>query len=258
MAHKILVMSPLHNLGATVSASLLSQAITFSSRTCTLLFTQADSLLPSYFGIQEVNDPTRSIMQVVKLIDSGAIKDQDILDYAFPLTKNLHLVNVVEKSLTQRDRIQVISHIYNRSATDCVVIDNSDDLSTSFSKSLIQDSDQIFIVVQPTVKSLARMKLWLQDPLLENYPELFIIVNEYNERIFSMRELAKYMGLPANRVCKIHYNPYIGMCCFKGALQTVLPLSKELDPRVVNLKNDIEELQQCVGSSMLVRSKKGF
>lgn len=258
MAHKILVMSPLHNLGATVSASLLSQAITFSSRTCTLLFTQADSLLPSYFGIQEVNDPTRSIMQVVKLIDSGAIKDQDILDYAFPLTKNLHLVNVVEKSLTQRDRIQVISHIYNRSATDCVVIDNSDDLSTSFSKSLIQDSDQIFIVVQPTVKSLARMKLWLQDPLLENYPELFIIVNEYNERIFSMRELAKYMGLPANRVCKLHYNPYIGMCCFKGALQTVLPLSKELDPRVVNLKNDIEELQQCVGSSMLVRSKKGF
>lgn len=79
MAHKILVMSPLHNMGSTVAASLLAQGLTYSSKTCTLLFTQPESLLPSYFGIQDVNDPTRSVMQIVRLIDNGAIADKDIL-----------------------------------------------------------------------------------------------------------------------------------------------------------------------------------
>lgn len=258
MIHRIAVMSPLHNQGASVAASLLAQALTFTNKTCMLLFTQFDSLLPSYFGIEASNDPTRSVMQIVRLIDNGAIKDSDIIDYTYSLAKNLHMLNVADKSLSDRDRTQVISHVYNRSATNCVVVDNSDDLNTNFSRELLDESDQVFIVVQPTVKAFQRMKLWLQSPQLKDRQDVYIIITFYREEIFAVREMAKYIGLPANRVCKLHYNPWIGKMCFKGALQTVLPLAKDIDPRVANLKNDIEEWQQCVDGTIIMQSKKGF
>lgn len=258
MAHRILVMSPLHNMGATVAASMLSQCLTFTNKTVTMLFTQAESLLPSYFGIDQVTDPTRSVMQIVRLIDNGAISDKDILDYTYNLAKNLHLLNVADRSLTEKDRVQVISHVYNRAATNVVVVDNSDDLETNFSRTLIEESDTIFIVVQPTVKAFQRLKLWVQSPQLKGNPNIYIIVNSYDEIVFSVRDMAKYIGFAANRVCKLHYNGWISKCCFTGTLHTILPLAREMDPRVANLKNDIEELQQCVDGAIIMQSKKGF
>lgn len=258
MAHKILVMSPLHNMGSTVAASLLAQGLTYSSKTCTLLFTQPESLLPSYFGIQDVNDPTRSVMQIVRLIDNGAIADKDILDYTYSLAKNLYLLNVSDRTLTDKDRAQVIHHVYNRSATNCVVIDNSDDLDTQFSKELLEESDQVFLVVQPTVKAFQRLKLWLQSDNLKDNPNVYVLVNMYNEKIFAMRNMAKFIGMPANRVCKIHYNPWISKCCFNGQLHTILPLAKETDARVANLQNDIDELQMSVDGTIVMLSRKGF
>ena len=258
MAHKILVMSPLHNMGSTVVSSLLAQGLTFTNKTVTLLFTQAESLLPSYFGITDVQDPTRSVMQIVKLIDNGAISDKDILDYTFQLSKNCNLLNVADKSLTDKDRTQVVSHVYNRSSTTCVVVDNSDDLETNFSRTLIEESDSIFIVIQPTQKCFQRLKLWMQNPILKDNPNVYVIVNFYNEVIFAARNMAKAIGFPANRVCKLHYNPWIGKCCFTGELATVLPQARETDVRVANLQNDIKELQQCVDGAIIMQSKKGF
>ncbi|MCM1215112.1 MAG: hypothetical protein NC548_11400 [Lachnospiraceae bacterium] len=258
MAHKVLLMSPLHNMGSTVASALLAQGLTFSNKTVTLLFTQAESLLPSYFGIQSAADPTRSVMQIVKLIDNGAISDKDILDYTYSLAKNCSLLNVADKSLTDKDRTQVVTHVYNRSATNIVVVDNSDDLETNFSRTLIEESDTIFIVIQPTAKCFQRLKLWVQNPILKDNPNVYVIVNCYNEVIFAARNMAKHIGFPANRVCKIHYNPWIAKCCFSGTLQTVLPLAKDLDPRVANLSNDIKELQQCIDGAIIMQSKKGF
>lgn len=258
MAHKILIMSPLHNMGATVAAEMLAQGLTFDNKTTTLLFTQPSSYLPQYINIENVNDPTRSIMQIVKLIDNGAIEDRDILDYAFPYVKNSWLVNVADPSLSGHDREQVVTHIYGRVPTDIAICDNSEDIDSHLTQTLLDESDMLFLVVDMSKKSRERLKLWLETPQLKNFPNIYVIVNNYNEVVYSVRNFAKAISMPANRVCKLHYNPWIQKCTLNSQLHTILPLARELDPRVANLNNDISEMMQCVNGSMVMKIKKGF
>lgn len=258
MACKILVMSPLHNMGATVVSTMIAQAVTYNSKTSTLLFNEIASYLPKYLGVHDINDPTRSIMQVVQLIDNGAIRDADILDYTHLYAPNAHLVNVTDKSLSNKDRASVVQHIYSRTPTDVVVCDNSEDLGSNVSNLLIQQSDVIFLVVDTSIKMRKHLDAWLNSEQLMNNNNVYLIVNNYNEVVNSLRNLAKWFRLPANRICKIHYNPWITKCCLNEQLQTILPLSRELDPRVAHLNNDINEIIQCVNANMITKIKKGF
>lgn len=258
MAHKILVMSPLHNLGTSVVSTFLAQGLTFHNKTCMLLFNEPESLLPNYLGIDTTEDPTRSVMQIVRLIDNGSIADKDILDYCYTISKNAHLLNLADRSLSEKDRTQVVQHVYTRVPTNIAICDNSADIDDKSSKMLIDESDMIFIVIEPSIKAAQRLKLWLQHPNLVNHRNVYVIINKYNEVVSSMRDYAKYLGMPANRVCKIHYNPWVPKCCFNGGLSTILPLSRELDARVANLKNDIDELGQCVEGDIIMQTRKGF
>ena len=259
MAHKILVLSPLHNIGTTSVAALINQGLTFDNKESTIMFTRNDSVLPQYLGIQSVQDPTRSIMQIVRLIDNGALEDQDILDYAYVYAKNSYMMNVADPSLTERDKSQILDHIYSRIPTDVIVCDNSEPVESDMTARLIEACDMIFIVVNTYVKCKEFLNLWMQMPIFkQNKSKVFLVVNQYDETVSALRNIARIYNFPANRVCKIHYNPWISKCCMSGQLHTILPLARELDPRVANLNTDINELIMCINSSMFMNSKKGL
>lgn len=258
MGHRILVMSPLHNLGATLTSAFIAHSMTFANKTSTLTFTQPDSQLPSYFGIGDTKDPTRSVMQIVRLIDNGALEDRDILDYGYIYGKNGWMLNVADPSLEGRDRTQVVRHIYSRVPTDVCVCDNSDDLDTSITAELIKESDMVFIVVDMSGKARSRLTSWLMHPIFKEFENYYIVVNKYSEVISSLRDFAKKIHVPANRVCKVHMNPWIQKCTLNGQLDTLLPQVRDLDPRVANLNVDMNELIQCISSDMLMKNKKGF
>lgn len=258
MAHKILVMSPLHNLGATVAAEMIAQAVTFDNKTSTLLFTEANSNLPQYLGIEDTHDPTRSIMQIVKLIDSGAISDTDILDYAFTYVKNGWLIDVADPSLAGKDREQVVSHVFSRVTTDIAICDNSEDIDSPLTQALLDIADMTFIVIDMSKKSMKHLKAWLESPQLKDKDNVYIIVTKYNEVAGAVRDFARSIAVPANRVCKLHYNPWIIKCTLNMQLHTILPLARELDPRVANLNSDIMELIQCIDGNILLNTKRGF
>lgn len=258
MSHKIMVMSPLHNIGATCVAELLAQGLTFDSKTATLLFTEIDSKLPTYLGIEEINDPTRSIMQMIRLVDNGALEDKDILDYAYSFSKNCWLMNSTDKSLIGSDYEQVITHTFKRAPTDVSVCDVSSDLETPLTTALLETADMLFIVTDMSEKCTEHCKAWLQSKKLQDFKNVYVIVNKYDETVMAVRNYAKKLGISSNRVCKFHYNPWIAKCCWTMSLHTILPLARELDPRVAALNNDINELIQCVNGSIILRMKKGF
>lgn len=255
MAHKIMLMSPLHNMGTTCVAIMMAQGITYSNKVSTLLYTDGDSHLPSYLNIPQNTDPTRSIMQIVKLIDNGAIEDKDILDYGYMYSKNCWMINVSDASLLDRDREQVVNHIYSRVTSDIVIVDNSEDIVSPLTHSLLETSDMVYIVVDMSPKCMVRLDQWLKSPQLVDNRHVYIIVNKYDETVYALRTFAKKIGFPANRVCKLHYNPWITKCCTNGQLHTILPLARNLDPRVAALNNDVNEYIQSIGSSILTSSK---
>lgn len=258
MAYKILVISPLHNLGASTVSAMIAQTLTFYNKTTMLTFMQPDATIPRYLGIDDINDPTRSIMQISKLIDTGALRDKDILDYAHEYYSNCYLLNVADPSLTINDRLQVVEHTCEHVTTDIVIVDDSDDLDQRSVVELLDMADLTFCVINMSDTAAYHMKCWLESSQLKDNPNVFILVNYYNEVICDLRNFAKQIGMPANRVAKVHYNPWIQKCTRTGKLQTVMPLAHEYDYRVAELDADFRDINRCVDNMILSKIKKGL
>lgn len=258
MAHKILVMSPLHNMGATTVTTLLAQAATFDNKTVTLIFTQVNSNLPEYLGIKNINDPTRSIMQIMKLIDNGAISDDDILDYGYQFSQNAHLLNVADPALSGRDREQVVTHIFHRAPTHLSLCDCSEDIDSPLTQKLLDLADMVFLVIDMSKKSRDYLRSWFETPQLKDNHNVYVIINRYDEVVYAVRNYAKILQIPANTLCKVHYNPWITKCCNTKTLGTIMPCMRNLDPRVASLNNDFTELLQCINGDMVFKVKKGI
>lgn len=258
MGFKILVLSPLSNIGTTVVSSLIAHAATFDNKTSHLIYTETDSPISTYLGIQNVDDPTRSVMQIVKLIDSQSISDKDILDYGHQYSRNTWLLNAADASLEGSDKAQVINHIFNRAPCDLSICDCSEDIHSELAGTLIEAADMIFLVCTMSRKSQIYTRSWLESEYLKDKVNVYIICNQYNEVTFALRNFAKVLVQPANRVCKVHYNPWIELCCNKQTLTDVVPLARTFDPRVAGLAIDMAEIMQCINAAMLVTGRKGI
>ena len=258
MATRVLVSSPLHNLGATVVSTMYAHGATFSGKTSMLLATEVNTPIPDYLGLEGVNDPTRSVMQISKLVDAGSISDIDILDYAHQYSKNAYYINMADRSLEGVERMQVLKHLFARSPVDIVVCDNGFDIDSTETETLLEEADAYFIVIDMSAKALAYLENWAYSSTLNKYPNTFVVINHYDETVASMRDFARKTPYTYNRLCKLHYNPWIRKCCFNGQLQTILPLSKQADPRVCNLSADVLDFVKCCASIELLKTKKGF
>ena len=258
MSVRVLVMSPLHNLGQTVCSTLFAQGVTFSGKTSMLLATEQSSPISEYISLDKEVDPTRSVMQIVRLIDSGSIGDSDILDYAHQYTKNGFYLNTSDAALTGTDRTQVITHLFQHTPCDIVLCDNGADLDSDITRELLELSDAVFIVIDMSPKCLKYLENWLKSKILKEYANVFLIVNKYDEVVSSMRDFAKKTSLTSNRLCKIHYNPWIRKCTLNGQLHTILPLAREYDPRVANLAIDVDDIANSCANIDLMKIKKRF
>lgn len=254
MSCKCLFMSPLHNTGTSLISVLAAQCVTFEGKRSAITYTSETSPVPDYLGIENVNDPTRSIMQLVRLIDAGAIADDAIGDYMYTWVNNGQLLNITDPSLTERDKLNIIRHVYSRIPTDVCICDNSEDISSPASQKLLDESDCVFLVVPYSKKGFIYLKSWLDSSYLKGRENTFIIINYYHESVSSVRDTAKYLGLSVNRVCKVHYNPMIVKCCMTGQLPALLPNARKADPRVAELNMDITEVAQCISSVMLTNA----
>lgn len=258
MAHRILVLSPLHNMGSTVASCMIAQGATYSGYSSTLLFTEPRSPIPDYLGVDTIVDPTRNITQVVELINAGSMPNAEIINYAHAYEKNAYLMNTADPSLTDRAKLQTVTYIYERVQTDIVVCDCSDDLGETITSDLLEMSQMIFIVIDMSPKSVRYLKHWMQQKQFKGMSNVFVIISKYDESVVALRDFAKTISMPANRVCKVHYNPWIRKCCFSGTLATILPLAQTLDYRVAALKNDITEFNQAIEGDLLLSSRQGL
>lgn len=257
MSFKALVMSPLHQTGASCFATMLAQSLTYENKTTTLAYTDVKSGIPKYLGVKDVDDPTRSIMQVVKLIDNNAIRDDGILDYTVQFSKNAHLLSFGDDTLSERDALQITGHIFRRVPTDVCILDNSDDIDSPVTKQLLDVANCVFLVISPCQKDFAHLHYWLTETQLQEVRHVYIVVNHYDPTIAAVREISKVIGLPANKVCTMHENPWIRKCCLLGQLQTLVPQVKGNDPRVINLSSDLRSYSQVISSIVLYDSELG-
>lgn len=256
MSQKVLILSPLHQSGATSISVLLAQMLTYNGMTSTLMFTQKNNNCPDYLDIDVKHDPTRSIMQIVRLLDSGELADSEIIDYTNSVAKNCYLLNIVDESLPEETAKNIVTKVYSRITTDIVVCDDSSDLLHERNDALIDAADVIFMVINPSEKHYAYAREWLASLSKEERERTAIVLNYYSEVIDSVRNIAKKLGIPASHLCKLHYNPWITRCCLTGQLQTIIPQVQVADPRVASIYGDMKELIQMVINTRNTRRRK--
>lgn len=258
MSYKILVMSPLHNMGATVTSLLMAQAAVYAQKISNIVFTHPDSNLPNYLGLNNIrSNPVRSVDQLIKLIDIDALDDANIIDYAYPYFDNAYLMDVADPTIEGIDRLQIINYVFSKVKVDWSFCDNSEEIDTPLSQALVESADIVFLVTDMSRKCREHVVSWMQSPVLES-KNVYVLVNRYDEVIMSVRNLAKTIQMPSSHVCKIHYNPWIARCTNNFSLQTLMPLAWKKDPRVANLQNDIAEILQAIGGEEVFKVKKVY
>lgn len=256
MAQRILVLSPLHNLGTTVVATMIAQSISYNGRSATLSFTDAEPYIAHYTNLKDLDDPMRSVTQVVKLIDGNAIEKEDIIRYSHVITKNLYFMNTSTAALTEAVKQRTVMSIFENITSDVVVCDCSEDIDSPITLSLLSKADMVFVVVNTSPKVFKHVHSWIEYSALKDKAETYIVINQYDEGIGSLRDLSKKVYHAASHVCKVHFNPWIAKCCITGSLQTILPLVMEKDYRVANLYGDFQEIDQAITGNLLYCKKE--
>lgn len=251
MAQRILVLSPLHNLGTTAATVLMAHAVAFNGHSAALSFTDPEPYIAQYTNLTELDDPMRSVTQVVKLIDSNAIENSDIINYAHQISSNLYFMNTSTSALTSAVKHRTVMSIFEGITSDVVFCDCSEDIDSPITLSLLEKADMVFVVVNMSPKVIKHMQSWIEYSALKNKAETYIVLNEYNEEVGAMRDLAKQMFMAPSHVCKIHYNPWIAKCCLSGTLHSIIPKVMNKDYRVANLYGDFQEIVQAIDGNLL-------
>lgn len=233
--------------GVTIATWATAMALAYKqSKTVRVCYTGENAAIKRYLGKDElVQDKTRSISQVSKLLQAHAISPEELSNYCIKVGPNLELMDSWSEVLTPDEMDEILSFVYERSATDYTICDLGYGWDDPLTQTVLGLSDVIIVVGNASWSSLARIKedIEEQEKLFRD-KRLMLLVNKYNPAIAPMKWCAAQAGFSLRNTCKIHYNPYIEKGCNIQDLQSVYLSAFEKDPRVVELCQDLKEVTQ--------------
>lgn len=238
---KVAVMSPFHRSGLTTVATLLGLTLNWTQNVTTVMSYTGDSDMASMLGTFELDDKTRSITQLAKLLRERAIGAEQITEYCVPLGKDIHLMDTTSNILTLKDKANIVSFVFDQVPTDFVVCECDGDLSEPDTQEIVKTADVVIMVFEPYRKQFDGVKEYLQDPDWPKDKRVMYLCNKYEDLVMPLRDISKDFGVKHVDMCKLHYNPWIMKMCESGKAGDLLTAIIEKDPRVVNLNIDLWE-----------------
>lgn len=246
---KIAVISPINRSGASVVASVLAQASAITQELRTVLtYTSPEKTLPVYLDVTgQAEDRTRSISQVVKLLQADAMTAEDLDDYAIKLDANCYMMDTVSDSITRSEALQIQKYVFEHMQADLVFCDVSEAIDEPIAQELISISDAVCFVLNPDTISIDAFNTWKSSEYWPKDKKYFVVINRYDDAIYGVRQYAKQCGIEVKNTCKLHYNPFIVKSCNEQFLKDIVPYSyTNKDYRVIDLRNDIKELMSWI------------
>jgi len=252
---RVSVISPDRRQGGTTVSVLLALALaqTQNYTTC-LTYTGGKNSIAGMLGLKPLEDKTRSLTQVIKLLESNAISNEEILDYCIqvPGVPNLQLVDTSSDSITDEETAKLLKFFISRLSHQIVITDVSTEIYEEITASIIDESDLIVMVVTQSREIKEKLRQWEQAQIMGrlNAKGLVFIVNQYDPYVEAFRMTSKSMKIKHTRCAKLSYNPFIKKTSNIGKLQTILPYILDKDPRVIELNNDLKECLAIVTANL--------
>ncbi|WP_138755937.1 hypothetical protein [Paenibacillus sinopodophylli] len=243
----ISVISPDRRQGGTTISVLLALALaqTQNYTTCLTYTGNNNNSIAGVLGIQPSEDKTRSLTQVIKLLESNAIAGDEILDYCtqVPGVPNLQIIDTSSNAISKEDNAKLLKFVIGSLNHQVVITDVTTEIYEEITDSVIENSDLVVMVLTQSREIKDKLKHWEDAQIMGrlNKKGLVFIINQYDPYVEAFRDTSKRMKLRHTRCAKISYNSFIKRTSNIGKFQTILPYILEKDPRVIELNNDLKE-----------------
>ncbi len=251
---KIAVLSPSRDQGITTVSALLGQALA-QTQGLTVCLTHSgleNYDLESYLGQKNKEDKTRSITQLIKLLETNSINGNVIDEFCTQIVHNFEFLNTVTTNISREVSSKLLKTVIPNANHDIVITDIVTELWEDSTQQVIQLADIVIIVLTQNLNSIKKLEKWKKSDFydfLKGKPTMYI-VNKYDSYISSFRDYTKKLYLKHIQCCKISYSPFICRTANLGQLQTLLPYIIKKDTRVCGLNNDIRECMQVIMAHM--------
>lgn len=241
---RLAVISPLNRSGCSVVTTMIAQSAALTQDMKTVVtYTSKERTLPTYLDLGLfIQDRTRSISQVVKLLHAKAISAEELNEFAIKVAANFYLMDTVSETITDEEALMVQKYVFTNIDADLSICDISEALDDSNAQELIDVADALCVVLNPDNVSIETFHVWRESEFWPKNKAFFIVINRYDDAAFGIRPYAKKCGVPVKDVCKLHYHPWIVKACNENFLADIVPYAHENDVRVLGLQNDLKEI----------------
>jgi MinD-like ATPase involved in chromosome partitioning or flagellar assembly len=249
---RVVVYSPVRRQGSTTVSILLGAAIAHVSalKSC-LTYTGTESgIYNQYLGIQSQIDRTKSINQMIRMMQARAVSKQDIGDYLQKLSPNLDLMHTSSETTNKEDSDQLLQYVFSKLPHDVVITDINAEPYEESTQKILSDADLVVIVVSQGMDVVNRLKLWRDSQFFPDPDKVVYVVNGYDSHVSAIRDCCKLMGTKYNKVTKLSMNPYIRKQSNSGKLTSIINYALEKDIRVIELSADLRDLVLLVTSNL--------
>lgn len=252
MQYRIAIVGPTRRQGESTLSTLLALTLPriFTTRVC-LTYTGTDSTsYNTFLGVGDNQDPTRSLSQLVRLLDAGTVADTEIEDYLTDITHNVNLLQTAElgmhETISSKLLIKSLEYLHH----DFIITDVNTELSEEITQVILKKADLVVVTLSQGTDVINKLKLWQAHPLFPEQHKVVYIVNFYDDKICALREISKHIGVRHVRVAKLNYNPFIRKMANLGKLQDIVPYIFNKDSRVVDLLVDLQEIMTMIGNNI--------
>jgi cellulose biosynthesis protein BcsQ len=249
---KIAVISPDRRQGGTTVSILLALALAQTQKyTTCLTYTGNDNRsITGCLGMKPSEDKTRTLTQVIKLLESNAISGNEILDYCLqvPGVPNLQIIDTASETISDDDNAKLLKFVIENINHQVVITDVATEIFEDTTQTVIDNSDLVVVVLTQTREAWEKLKMWEAAKIMDRLDKkgVVYIFNHYDPYVEAFRHTTKRMNLKHRRCAKISYNPFIKRTSNMGKLQTILQYILSMDPRVIELNNDLKECLMVV------------
>lgn len=254
---KVALVSPFHRSGLTTVTALMGLALTWTQQVSTTIAYTGESNLPHIIGAPEVDDKTRAITQLSKLLTERAIGPEQITEYCMSLTRDLYLLDTRSNILTTEQKGRISSFVFDQVPTDFVVCECSEDIDDEETQSFLQVADIVVLVFEPYRTQFEGVKECLASEYWPKDKHTMLLCNKYEDIVMPLRNMSAMLGVKHVDMCKLHYNPWIMKMGDANSLADIIDPIVTHDPRVLALNNDIREWMDFFMSLSGTRVKWG-
>ena len=148
---RLAILSPLNRSGCSVVTTMLAQGAALTQDWKTVVtYTSKARTLPIYLNLIEyTEDRTRSISQVVKLLQAKAISSDELDEFAIKVAPNFYLMDTVSETITNEEALMVQKYVYTNITADLVLCDISESIEDQSAQELMEVSDAVCFIVNP-------------------------------------------------------------------------------------------------------------